>query len=470
MAALRAMALVFLFPVSACNCRAQTTGVSDAVANDGGLDGVLETSQTDSGRRDTLPSGDTAHDALPDTPHGGYGPFVGVWDPIPGVDTCISMVANDPATAIPPLKWAACRSGRAGCQKLVVDWVEPSREHLGFGRPEPMKLIAGRLVLSYARDYFKGASFGSYAYQIGIVQPLDSGAIVAVGLDANYYESCAVGPAVGAYGRILAGAVVAPGTPGRELIGQAPWPAASDFTFSRWDDSAFGSTATQTFVVGANRFYIEARSPDSISLFDPATRTITIPSKPTRPAAELPIPVSGGAFAYDLTPPYGILYFRDDGTWSSVYKTVSPRVPSWIAVDHSDGDRLVWVEGTHFGSGYKESMLWTSPFATDSASVAPRRVGALVDANGRGGADLVANRGVVLNVSGDTTAMITRLSDGATWTINVEPGDGFVTPLWVDDTEAWISTADITLPSWTAYESGIVRIRRDTLGAPTAGK
>jgi len=52
------------------------------------------------------------------------------------------------------------------------------------------------------------------------------------------------------------------------------------------------------------------------------------------------------------------------------------------------------------------------------------------------------------------------------WSIAAEPGDAFITPVWVDDNEVWISTADLTL-AYGAHMSGVLRLQRSSLGAPT---
>ena len=34
------------------------------------------------------------------------------------------------------------------------------------------------------------------------------------------------------------------------------------------------------------------------------------------------------------------------------------------------------------------------------------------------------------------------------WVVTAESGTGFALPLWVDDNEVWLATADPTLPSF----------------------
>ncbi len=107
-----------------------------------------------------------------------------------------------------------------------------------------------------------------------------------------------------------------------------------------------------------------------------------------------------------------------------------------------------------------------TPYATSADGVVAKKVALLADPLGGGGLDMVANRGAALTLSTATTSIITRLSDGVGWTVTAEPGDPFVPPLWVDDDEVWLLTAEAGLTDAHSLCSGVTRIRRDTLGAP----
>ena len=185
---------------------------------------------------------------------------------------------------------------------------------------------------------------------------------------------------------------------------------------------------------------------------------------PTSPFhAEDPRAVADGALAIMAEDSAGVSLLRPDGSFTLLIPTSSPtRVTTLIGVDHEQGDAIVWVE-TDRGN-YAADVIWTSPYTADPSAIQRRAVAVVNDPTGTG---MIANAGVVLRVTGPQTAVLTRLSDGMGWSIAAEPSDAFVTPLWVDDNEVWISTGVANAPNYQADEKGIMRLDRTTLGAPT---
>ena len=110
---------------------------------------------------------------------------------------------------------------------------------------------------------------------------------------------------------------------------------------------------------------------------------------------------------------------------------------------------------------------WTAPLAADEASLVRRKVAKLNDVTMRGGARSPANKGVFLSIIGRNTALLTRLSDGMGWQIQAEPQTRFVDPVWVDDDDVFLQTADDSQPQFDMPVSGMLRLSRATLGAPT---
>jgi hypothetical protein len=138
-------------------------------------------------------------------------------------------------------------------------------------------------------------------------------------------------------------------------------------------------------------------------------------------------------------------------------------------VDRASSQQIVWVESDYNSSTlmYVNSIVWTSPYATSASAVAAKQVARFSDALGRGGTwGLVANAGVVLNLVDQSSALLTRLSDGQGWMITAETNQGFIKPVWVDDNEVWLATAPTNVNSWSTWSNGMLRIQRSSLGAP----
>lgn len=451
-----------------CHCNS-SSGNDAASTFDAAGDATREAGDSDGG---------LDADARVDVPiadvHGGYGPFVGEWSGIPGLPDCKALLARDPAGSIPPLNWQACPSGRSGCRSVIVDWTKSRHSTLPFLDQEPVQLVHARALINYARRYYdSGGLYPDYAIQV--VQPLDGLPIAAVGDDLTIKDStCGVGLYRGERAVVISGedSVHLPRT---RFVSWSSWTTPTDFTTKivPYSDFGFGDAGggTQYFVVSDARFFVEILAPRSIAVFDPDTRTVVDPALSSRREAEYPLPLHGGAIALDLETPYGIFFVADDGTYSVLRTVAAPYVPSMIAVDRSGGlgaETIVWVESLSVAAGYDGSILWTTPYATTEASSKPRRVAALGDDLHSGGASLISNAGMVLAIRSNTTATLVRLADGVGWIVASEPGTGFGRALWVDDSEVWLSTYDATSGP-PGEESGIVRIRRDSLGPPTLG-
>jgi hypothetical protein len=178
--------------------------------------------------------------------------------------------------------------------------------------------------------------------------------------------------------------------------------------------------------------------------------------------------VADGALAYDLTTAsFGIDLVHADGTWLELIAPSSPHLVSAFAVDRANAQQIVWVESDSLGVIDGNSVIWTAPYATTTTGIARRRVALLNDALGRGGDRMVVNAGVALNLIDKDKALLTRLFDGMGWLVTAESGDAFTQPLWADDNEVWISTGMAADNSWQAEQTGILRIARSSLGAPT---
>lgn len=184
-------------------------------------------------------------------------------------------------------------------------------------------------------------------------------------------------------------------------------------------DSDIGLAPQQGFVlatsVGANQVYLLTKGPDSVAIFDLATRAVSKRAS-SSVFAERPLAVPDGAFTLDAAHPFAIGLLRTDGTYARVIEPTSPHLVTFQRV----------------------------------------KVAVVRDAQNRGGQGMVANRGHALNVVAPDKALLTRLSDGAGWLISVELGRAFGNPLWVDDDNVWITTA----LAERFDENGVIRIAR----------
>jgi hypothetical protein len=373
-------------------------------------------------------------------------------------------MARDPAS-IGPMHWADCGSGRSGCRTLIIDWTTDTSGKItvGLRSPDAVRLVGGKPYIIYDRGF--PAAPGKdpdYLYSIELIQPLDGLPLLAFGYEfASSWNCLDVGPDIGEAGIILHG--IMRYHPHLFLVAQSPWSSPTDFTTPLFlSDSAFASGSTQRFVVSDSKAFVETISPSSIDVVDPSIGSVAVPSP--RPLAQLLIPVHGGAFSQDAASPYGILFMSEDASWSDVIHTSPPRVPSWFAADRSDGDALVFFESDK--DTFANLELWTMPYATNDKDAAPRKIASIDDKTGWGGRDSMANAGCALLVVDTGVAWLVRLSDGEHWVVRSEPGTVFARALWIDDEEVWLSTAQGSTLDVVANETGIVRIRRDTLGAP----
>jgi hypothetical protein len=205
---------------------------------------------------------------------------------------------------------------------------------------------------------------------------------------------------------------------------------------------------------------------DSWFIVNHGTGATTFPrDNGIRMSFDAPRDLPGGFLVRYSGPGFPVVYLKNDGSWTPLLTTSGGRYVTGYAIDRTNANALVWVEGTGLAPS-SNSVLYTSPLATTAAGLIPRRVTAFDDPSARGGPFIIAAHGMVLNDVSTTRALLTRLSDGASWAIAPEPGMGFGNPLWVDDNYVYLITGK-------RYDNDVVesqtmlRIDRATLGAPT---
>lgn len=165
--------------------------------------------------------------------------------------------------------------------------------------------------------------------------------------------------------------------------------------------------------------------------------------------------------------PRGIDLVRFDASTTPLVRHA--RAITALAVDRTDGDRLVWMEADDQGGfGFAKPTLWAAAYAPSEYQIKVSRVAntpAYQTDLWVPGSDMVANAGVILHLVSPKLAYVTRQSDGMSWSIAPEPNDIFVKPLWVDDRELWIEIADEVIGR--TKPTGVFRFSRSSLGVPT---
>ena len=398
---------------------------------------------------------DAADDTGPDVDGNApdaFDPFPGTWTPLPGSPGCPVLVASDPATSVGPITWAPCVTQPSGCQQMVIDWSSDPGMRLGYPGPEVVRLVSGLPYLVYYRMFPR---YGELLAWIAVVQPLRGAPVLAVGnvfnLDAG--QSCIASAFQGERGVAL---IL------DQTLAWTPWGSPSSFSSTLFD-GGFGQYPLESVAVGTGPFYV-GLYPAGLDVFDPdaGSRTLAVASDGGWLPAQTPAAVPDGALVFNgVDLPNGISLVRADGTSTPLVIPQSPYI-NGFAIDRANGYAISWVECAS-DSPMTGCILWSSPYATSAAAMAPRMVAKLQDVSNQYYPGTLANAGVVLNVSLDF-ALVTRLSDGQSWQIQAPAGIGFGYVAWVDDAEVWIGGVD---PQYPSVQLGFVRFDRSTLGAPT---
>jgi hypothetical protein len=110
--------------------------------------------------------------------------------------------------------------------------------------------------------------------------------------------------------------------------------------------------------------------------------------------------------------PTTLQFVKPDGTYATVTRAATPQRMTALAIDRANGHQPVWAEATDMGTHVENTALYTAPYATSESTVQRQKVAVLDDKIGAGGYRMVAHRGVALNITAGSTALLTRLSDG----------------------------------------------------------
>lgn len=445
----------FALLTSACPKRepAGDGAVSESSIVDATTEAALDSAAADS---DPPPYEDARYE-------GGFGPFVGEWSGLPGIG-CPILVAKDPA-AVPPMNWTSC-DGVAGCKIARPFWTKDPGWRLGLDI-HPVRRVGETAYLGVFRSWPRSTTAGDSHYSMYTVERIDGAVVFASGSPKQ--DNPCRGMGFVRFSKLgFIGGGVGPKLGKHLLIASAPWSepgAAKGVLMPFVDVLPGGIISARNWELSDSRLILELVGPLTIGMLDPwKPKSFNTIGGPDVIHAISPKPTIGGALAPDDFVVSTLYFISDDAKFEPVVEIANPWEGMESAVDATNG-AFTWIEGIFKegpeGPGRYDLQLWVSPYARNKAEAKPRKVAPL-PRRPRGG--MVFENGLVLNTFGDDGAIarLVRVSDGKGWTIKPPPGMSWVRPVWVDDNEVFISADDKSGGSVT----GIVRIRRDTLGAP----
>jgi hypothetical protein len=397
----------------------------------------------------------------------------GRWKPIPGINNPHCLMAENAAEAVAPLEWQPCANNRVGCKKLKKTWTKLPGAGFGvgeYGEPRVVKLN-GKAFLFHQMGMPDAGYRVDDGEHLNVIRTLDGVALVAT------YNKVFNNDVCGAKRLATDGKTVTYGGIDKDS------PAS---TLKRWNQIFDGRTLVSSpvptegvsplggFIGTSTARTYQQLDVGSFAIFNPSTNewvqkdgmAATVPF-------EAPLGVVGGAIGTANNVPVGLVYTDDDGNWTRVTSPVGARYATGMALDRENQNRMYWIESDSFSGDATSSILYSAPFAKTAAELAakggPKRITELGPMNGRGGADMLANAGVAVDLLAWDKAFAIRSSDGKGWSIPADPGEIFAQGMWVDDSEIWLTTGAVpqgsTANSGYAFE-GIMVIQRSSLGAP----
>ena len=394
----------------------------------------------------------------------------GEWKPLPGVPSGSCLYATEPAKSIDPLEWEPCPN-RVGCKRLKVTWT-PFYGSLYFEAQEPVVPIAGVPHIMFRRDH-PDQQYAPGHQLIAEVEDLAGNvkSAIASGLGAlSSPTSClalngSIGPDL--FG-LLVGVSSELEAPDRVVhVAWSPLNAPGAIATRAVRNSDLGPASLAAVQTGQNRVLLQTAD-YRYGMIDTASRAL-VPRQGAHPSYLMPRPTAGGFLVLDWDDPAGLAFLSNANTFTNIYRPSGGRQVTSVHLDRSDGDRMVWVEGTD-ESPSTDTVYWTAPLTKNGGTIQPRRITAFEDPTGTGGVYAALSQGLIVNYGYDY-ALLTRISDGWSWKIPANPGEYFWRGVWVDDSEVWLAVGIPSSPSGNPalglLLTGMVRFSRAELGAPT---
>jgi hypothetical protein len=385
------------------------------------------------------------------------------WQPIAELPSgCDLYRAANPSSVLPPLAWEACGAQRAGCRHLAratkPPYVAPVSELA-------ILHLAGRATLFYGRlsKDARGAPSAPLTY---VAENPDGEVTFALGRPAEG-GGCAVTMEMAESGQGLSAYVHRDA--GAYYLAEFRSPSFAQSPLKTFPKTSWGVNPAEGADLRGysnSAFYMFMNIPVGLAFVNFATGQDGVVGSATekRPGLVPSVSVRDGSVGIEFNGggDLGALVWLDaKGGFSRITTVTFARVVRGVAVDHGHDDDLVWLE-LQEGSEASGLELFTSPFTKDAAGLKKRKVA--TDKPG-GRVALAAHKGIAAFVNGEDSARVVRLADGLGWTIKADLGRTFTYVAGLTDDEVWIFSAD----EFRGLPDDILRIRLDSLGAPSAG-
>jgi len=372
--------------------------------------------------------------------------FVKAWMKSPWTGDCaLYQPANDAQlAAVPPFHWNACTSGRAGCLELAPDW--PATGYHQLVQPSERVTSSGSIEVMTRREY------AVHLHEFVIWDSL-------LGMEAAWRYDGDETDCLQALGDISSGedgltVMMRSGSDQfseyRQIFGSAPEMRAKTLP---------DYTLTPTDVADGNPLYTSSASASTVAM-DDELGVIAVRDRSSNQLTILP----DRQASYDTL--VGDSDFFATSTalyaWTESHGVELLRTPTTGAYLHdlsADESTLIWLESTNFDSPSAVTNLYTSPFASTLATFAPHAVMTIpcsefCESKMSDGYAVVGLDSLTVNVSHQ---LLLRLSDGAYWNFDAEPGPAGIGKFL--NGEIWLSgTAE--------GGDSIIRISLASLGAP----
>jgi hypothetical protein len=347
----------------------------------------------------------------------------------------------------------------------VVDWWTSPYGALDFQEVEPVRLVAGKPYILLKKRYPLDEPWqhtGATAAHVLAILELGGPAVFAAGyfFPPEPYTLCGVSVAYSEDGIGLH--ALPPPSRTWHHFAWSTWSAPLNLDAVMVPHSSLrGCESCQD--ISFSRGALACWCYDGPVLFDTRSAGTILPAPSLYGAAVHPI--ADGFLTYTYDPlPESFEVLRATGAHEVVFRPESPHMARAAAVDRADADRLVWLEADGDPlQPWTNGSLWTAAYATREQDIARRRVTRLPTLTHRMPRFLVANAGLAVQLISPTKIYLTRISDGWSWSVDADPSDEILRPLWVDATEVWFAVDDaVNKKTWS-----IVRIERSALGPPT---
>jgi hypothetical protein len=356
----------------------------------------------------------------PDEPWGEAG-----WTDVPWGAPCIVEVARKPEAAVPYLIWHACVGGEAGCEQAPLHW--------NHSQGQPFRSMS---VIPWGDGYRVGTVLHyEKGEQRAAIYDETGKPLVAWRTDDDL---CVITTPVLTPERAWLGAVHFEDLGGESafIVGPVETLATTTKTANVhviFQGVAAGDQALGLWGVTGYNMFIYDRLTDSVTNFAPQGSYLGF---------DQPHPVNDGA----LVQYYPQFNQAEAWYWHHETNALTPLLQPGDSVSvadvQSDGKTLAWVHGglpltpDYF---YPWAELWTSPFASDKADLAPKKI-----------RTLPTQGSVVAHLNGDRYAIysyleklvyVIRLSDGWQWTFH-PPDESyeFYEIFYLDDEYVWYFT------------------------------